>query len=49
MHVLGEFAKGLGVSGTLAHIRLLQPSGTLFHNTLACVGQLAKVVDSWPG
>ena len=43
MHVLGEFAEGLGSSGALAHIRLLKPSGTLCHDILACLVQLAKL------
>ena len=49
MCILGEFAKGLIVSGGLACIGLLGPSGTLCSNILAYLRQLAGLGDSWPG
>ena len=42
MHILGEFARGLVVSGAAVCIRLLWPSGTLCHNILTCLNQITK-------
>ena len=49
MHVLGEFGRGLVVSGAAVCTRLLLPSGTLCYDVLACLAQLAKLGDSWLG
>ena len=49
MHVLDDFSRGLVVSGAKVCIRLLWHSGTLCHDGLACLGQLPKLGDYWPG
>ena len=49
MYILGEFAIGLVVSGTAVCIRLLWPSGTLFPNIIACLGQLGELSNYWLG
>ena len=43
----GQVHKGLVVFGTVERIRL--PFGTLCLDNLACLGQLTKIGDSWPG
>ena len=49
MHVFGKFPKEWVVSGAVVHIRLLWPSKTLYHNILACLGQLDELGGSWMG
>ena len=46
MYISGEFVKGLMVSGITVHIGLLGPFGTIFHNVLAYLGQLAELGNS---
>ena len=46
MHILGECVKGLVVSNATARIELFGPFGTLSHDILANLGQLAKLGDS---
>ena len=49
MHILGNFARGLGFLGAAAQIRILKPPETLYHDILVFLGQMAKLGDSWLG
>ena len=46
MYILAELVKRLVVSGITVHIGLLGPFGTLYHNFVACLGQLAELGES---